>query len=78
MSDEEDLVTVYRAAARWEAELVKMHLENEGIPCVLVDQALRFLYPMDSLTSVKVQVFRRDEEEALRIIAEHEGAEEEQ
>ena len=75
MEHEEDIVTVYRTDRLWEAAMVQMWLEDEGMECAIVGQHLAQVFPLWNVTPIEVQVLARDRERALEIITEHETQE---
>ena len=74
MSDEVKLCTVYVARGKLEAEIVKGHLESEGIPAMLRYESAGLVYgiTVNGLGQVKVQVPADLAEDARQVL----GAEE--
>jgi len=55
---EKDLITVYTANGQLEAQIVKGHLESEGIPSLLRYESAGIVYGLtiDGLGQVEIQV----------------------
>lgn len=58
MSEEAGLITVYVASGQPEAQIVKGHLETEGIPAMLRYESAGLVYGLtvDGLGQVEIQV----------------------
>ena len=70
MPEEIRLITVYVAVGQPEAEIVKGHLESEGIPAVLRYESAGIVYGLtvDGLGQVEVQVPASLVEEARQVL----------
>ena len=55
---EKDLITVYTANGQLEAQIIKGHLESEGIPALLRYESAGIVYGLtiDGLGQVEIQV----------------------
>lgn len=70
MGKKEDLELVHIAQGEFEANVIKSHLESEGIPVLLEYEAIGRIYgiTVDGLGMIKVLVPKKCAEEAKRII----------
>lgn len=70
MRDNERLITIERYERAVDAELAKMVLDRENIPCYLAGVGLSVTVGYPAVTSVELQVFERDAERAVEILNE--------
>jgi predicted RNA-binding Zn-ribbon protein involved in translation (DUF1610 family) len=72
MDTEEDIVTFDTYYDPMLAQIIRTRLEDNGIPCFVVDENLGTLYPAYNATAggIKVKIFARDMEKSKAIIAE--------
>jgi hypothetical protein len=70
-----ELITVYIASGQPEAEIIKGHLENEGIPALLRYESAGLVYGLtiDGLGQVEVQVPSYLAQHAREILATEEN-----
>lgn len=71
LSEETGLITVYVASGQPEAQIIKGHLEIEGIPAMLRYESAGIVYGLtiDGLGQVEVQVPSTLAEEARQVLA---------
>jgi len=76
MSKESKLVVVAKVQGAIVANVLKSHLESEGIPVLLKYEAAGTIYPLtvDGIGEVKILVPSGCAEEAKRIIAPQDNA----
>jgi hypothetical protein len=77
MESENILVTIYKASGQTEAEIIKGHLDVEGIPAILKYESLGTVYGLtvNGLGQVEVQVPSKYEERAITILADSDDLE---
>ena len=65
-----DLITVYTANGQLEAQIIKGHLESEGIPALLRYESAGIIYGLtiDGLGQVEIQVPSHLSEDARRVL----------
>ena len=70
MSNNQELVEVYRAAGEIEAQFIKGLLESSGMPCLLKSNAAFsvHMFVVDGMGEVKVMVLESMADEAKRLI----------
>ncbi len=70
MSNNGELIEVYRAAGEMEAQVIRSLLEQYGIPCLLKGDAARTIYgfTVDGLGEVRIMVRESMAEKAKRLI----------
>ncbi len=70
MSNNDRLVSVYRAAGEAEAMIIKSLLESDGIPCLLQSNAAPSVhaFAVDGMGEVRVMVEESRMQEAKRLI----------
>ena len=69
MADNESLVVVHSASNEFEANVVKAHLESEGIPVMLKSETWGRLYGLTyTVGAIKILVPEEFAEEARQII----------
>ena len=73
MSNNEELVAVYRANGDMQAQIVKGRLESVGIQCLLRSQAAPSVhaFAIDGMGEVLVMVAAESAEDARRLLAEN-------
>ena len=61
MSNNDELVEVYRANGEMEAQVIRSLLEYNGIPCLLKGEAARNIYGLtvDGIAEVRIMVWKR-------------------
>ena len=72
MSNNQELVEVYKATGEAEAQIIKSLLESYGIPCLLrsnADQSVHMLV-VDGMGEVRVMVWESNAEAARELIKE--------
>ena len=71
MSNQPDMVEVYKAKGEIEAQAIKGLLESFGIPCLLSSHAASSVHSfvMDGMGEVRVMVSRPQAEAAGKLIA---------
>ena len=59
MSNNEELVEVYRANGEIEAQVIRSLLDYNGIPCLLKGEAARNIYGLtvDGISEVRIMVW---------------------
>lgn len=74
MSDQIKWTSVYKSINKFEAEVIKGNIENEGIPCVLINkQDSSYLSIVPGM--VELHVPSQYEQQALEIIAQQQKEE---
>ncbi len=70
MSNQPDMVEVYKAKGELEAQVIKGLLESYGIPCVLSSHAASSVhsFAIDGLGEVRVMVSKPQEEAARKLV----------
>ena len=70
MSNNEELVEVYRAHGEMEAQVIRSLLEYHGIPSLLKGEAARNIYgvTVDGIGEVRIMVWERLADEARSLI----------
>jgi len=70
LSNQKDLIEVYRATGELEAQVIKGLLESYGIPCLLQSHAACSVhtFAVDGMGEVRVMVLKEVAEEAKRLI----------
>ena len=68
MRENEKLITIARFESSYEADLAKMALEQENIPCYLAGIGVSVTIAYPAVTSVQVQVFESDAQRAKEIL----------
>ncbi len=70
MSNQPDMVEVYKAKGELEAQVIKGLLESYGIPCVLRSHAASSVHSVaiDGLGEVRVMVSKPQEEAARQLV----------
>jgi len=66
---EDKLVTVGEFETGFEAELVKVRLEEQGVEAIVVGEDLVANMPTIERIKIELQVFEKDAEKAAKIIA---------
>ena len=69
--DDDDLVVVYSTDSRGEIALIRMWLDEAGIPYIGGDEVMPFVYPVDGMALVRFLVRRSDAQEAAQILLSH-------
>ena len=72
MSNNRELVEVYKATGEVEAQVIKSLLESFGVPCLLKSDAARSVhaFTVDGMGEVRVMVWQSMAEKAKRLIEE--------
>lgn len=71
-----DLVKLRTCATSFEAQIIRTHLESEGIPCAVTDENMNSIYGgAVGAFSPRVLVREEDLEKARAILAEADGNE---
>ena len=72
MSNNRELVEVYKATGEVEAQIIKSLLESFGVPCLLKSDAARSVhaFTVDGMGEVRVMVWQSMAEKAKRLIEE--------
>jgi hypothetical protein len=74
MSDQIKWTSVYKSINKFEAEVIKGNIENEGIPCVVINkQDSSYLSIVPGM--VELHVPSQHEQQALEIIAQQQKEE---
>jgi len=73
MRENEKLVTIARFENGFDAELAKLALDNEGIPCFLAGNEN---LPYPTLITVELQVFEIDVDRAKELLDQRDAIEE--
>lgn len=69
---EDDIVLAAKFSDPSEAYIAAGMLENHGIRCMLTNQIVSSVLPIDGITGgVRLSVFRRDYEETMKLLEEH-------
>ena len=70
MSNNEEMVEVYRAAGEMEAQVIRGLMESNGIPCLLKSNAAFsvHMFAVDGMGEVRVMVWDSMAEKAKRLI----------
>ena len=70
MSNNEEMVEVYKATGEIEAQVIKSLLESYGIPCLLKSNAARsvHVFSVDGMGEVKIMVWKSMAEKAKGLI----------
>lgn len=66
--DKDKLVTIERYENSFDAEVARLALDNEGIPCYLAGMNLMVNMPYPNVIAVELQVFQSDAERAKAIL----------
>ncbi len=76
MSNQEDLIEVYRATGELEAQVIKSLLESYEIPCLLKSHAAGSVhtFAVDGMGEVRIMVLKSQAEEAEKLIGEKDHA----
>ena len=74
MSNNEQMVEVYRARGEMEAQVIQSLLESYGIPCLLKSEAARSVHPfaVDGMGEVKIMVWKSMVDKANNLIERRE------
>ena len=72
MSNNQELVEVYKATGEAEAQIIKSLLESFGIPSLLKSDAARSVhaFTIDGMGEIRVMVWQSMAEKAKRLIEE--------
>ncbi|NLW50256.1 MAG: DUF2007 domain-containing protein [Candidatus Brocadiaceae bacterium] len=70
MPQDEELVTVYETDMQGRVAVLKMALQNEGIPFLCDNEVLSGVLPIDGMAVVSFQVRPCDVERAGRVLDE--------
>ena len=65
---DDKLVTIAQYHNQFEAQMVKDHLEADGIKATITGQNIHGLYPFGGMDKVQIQVFQKDVEKATQIL----------
>jgi len=70
LSNNEEMVEVYRAAGEMEAQVIRGLMESNGIPCLLKSNAAFsvHMFAVDGMGEVRVMVWDSMAEKAKRLI----------
>jgi hypothetical protein len=74
LSNDKQLVEVYRARGEIEAQVIQSLLESYGIPCLLKSNAARSVHPfaVDGMGEVGIMVWKSMADKARDLIEERE------
>jgi hypothetical protein len=77
MSNQTKWISVYKTLNKFEAEVIKGNIENEGIPCVVINkQDSSYLSLIPGM--VELHVPEQQQQQALDIIAQQQQKKEEE